>query len=272
VVIVFGLLPADAAAQESFDRTRDRGTGIALSMFGTYIEPGELIVYPFFEYYHDDDAEYAPNELGYGLDQDFRAPSRGREWLIFLGYGLSDRLAVEFEAALHMSERLEKSPDDPTDRPEVIEESGLGDVEGQIRWRWRPETESRPEIFSYFETVFPLQKDRILIGTSAWEFKLGTGIARAFRWGSLTARVAVEYDGEDGSVAPGEYAIDYIRQISPSLRVYAGIEGSDDEVEFIPELQWQLRDWATLKLNSAVGVTSKAADWAPEIGLMFRIP
>jgi hypothetical protein len=241
-------------------------------MFGTYIEPGELIVYPFFEYYRDADAEYSPDELGYVLDQDFRAPSRASEWLIFLGYGVSDRLALEFEAAVHITERLDKSPDDPTARPDVIEESGLGDVEGQIRWRWTEETNSRPEIFTYFETVFPLQKDRVLIGTSAWEFKLGTGVTRAFQWGSLTARIAAEYDGEDGRIAPGEYAIDYVRRVSPAIRIYAGLEGSDDEIEFIPEIQWQVRPNLILKVNSAVGVTSKAADWAPEVGLMFTFP
>jgi hypothetical protein len=270
-VALTAILCDGLSAQDTVDRTRDRGTGVPVSMFGTYIEPGQLIIYPFFEYYRDADAEYSPDELGFGLDEDFRAPSRASEWLLFLGYGVSDRLALEFEAAVHISERLEKSPDDPTDRPEVIEESGLGDVEGQIRWRWNRETESRPEIFTYFETVFPLQKDRVLIGTADWEFKLGSGIARAFGWGSLTARVAVEYDGEDGSAALGEYAIEYVRRLSPALRIYAGIEGSEDEIEFIPEAQWFIRPNLVLKLNSAVGVTSKAADWAPEIGLMLLL-
>ena len=259
---------AAACAQRGFDRSRDRGPGVPVSQFGTYIQRGELIVYPFFEYYRDKDAEYSPDEFGFGLDQDFRGKYRASEGLIFLGYGVTDRLAVEFEAAI-IKARFEKSPDDPTDVPSIIEESGLGDVEGQLRWRWERETESRPEIFSYFETVFPLQKQKILIGTQDWEFKFGSGIVRGFSWGTATLRAAIEYDGAEGSVGVGEVAIEYLKRISPGLRVFAALEGVQDEIELITEAQWFLRPNIVLKLNNAFGVTSKATDWAPEIGLMF---
>lgn len=260
--------PAQLGGQETLDRLRDRGPGVPSSMFGTYIEEGQFLFYPFFEYYLDSDAEYSPDELGYGLDRDYRGEYRASEGLIFLGYGITDRLAVEFEAAV-ITARLEKSPADPTTMPAVIEESGLGDVEGQLRWRWNRETESRPEFFSYFEAVFPLQKGKQLIGTSDWEFKLGTGMVRGFAFGTMTFRAAVEYDGEEQSVAPGEYAVEYLRKISPEFRLFLAVEGSEDEVELIPELQWFIRPNVMLKLNSAVGATSKATGWAPEIGLML---
>lgn len=130
-----------AHARQAFSRTADRGPGVSISMFGIYIEPGELLVYPFFEYYRDSDAEYSPEELGYGLDQDFRGRYRASEGLLFLGYGISRRLAVEFEAAV-ISASQTKSADDPSSMPSRIEESGLGDVEGQLRWRWKGETAS----------------------------------------------------------------------------------------------------------------------------------
>ena len=54
VAIVVLLGSAHAAAQErpvqQVDRSKDRGAGLPLSMFGSYINRGELIVYPFFEY------------------------------------------------------------------------------------------------------------------------------------------------------------------------------------------------------------------------------
>ena len=261
---------APCAAQDgrSLDRSRDRGPGVPTSMFGTYIEEGEILFYPFVELYVDGDAEYSPDELGYGLDEDFRGRYRATEALIFLGYGISDRLAVELEAAV-ITARQEKAADDPSAMPARIEESGLGDVEGQLRWRWSGETERRPELFSYFETVFPLQKGKRLIGTQAWEFKLGSGVVRGFSWGTATVRAAVEYDGEDGSVALGEYAVEYLKRISPRLRVFSGIEGSEDEVELITEAQLFLRPDVVLKLNNAFGVTSKATDWAPELGILL---
>jgi hypothetical protein len=257
---------APAAAQQSVDRARDRGAGIPTSMFGIYIEPGQVLLYPFFEYYRDSNAEYKPAELGYGLDRDFRAKYRASEGLIFLGWGISDRLAIEFEAAV-ISATQHKSPSDTSAMPARLEESGLGDVEGQLRWRWNRESESRPEIFSYFETVFPVQKAKKLIGTQDWELKLGTGVVRGFGWGTGTVRFGLAW--AEGAFELGEYAVEYLRRISPLLRVYAGIEGSEDEVELITETQWTLAPRVLLKLNSAFGLTSKAADWAPEVGLLF---
>ena len=262
------LIPATTQAQQPLDRSRDRGPGIPTSMFGTYIEQGEVLIYPFFEYYRDSDAEYSPDELGYGLDEDFRGRYRASEALLFVGWGVSKRLALEFEIAT-ISATQERSPDDPTAMPASITESGLGDVEGQVRWRWTEETNRAPELFSYFETVFPLQKNRQLIGTSDWEFKLGTGVVRGFSWGTTTFRAAVEYDGEEGTMALGEFALEYLKRLSSSWRVLAAVEGSEDEIEGMTELQWALRPNVVLKLNNAVGLTSKATDWAPEIGIMF---
>lgn len=268
LAVTIGADRAAAQDERGPDRSRDRGPGIPTSMFGTYVERGELLVYPFVEYYRDHNAEYSPQELGYGLDEDFRGRYRALEGLIFLAYGVSDRLALELEAAV-ISARLDTAPDDPTAVPGRIEESGLGDVEGQLRWRWARETERRPEIFSYFETVFPLQKRRRLIGTQDWELKLGTGIVRGFAWGTLTFRLAAEYDAAEQVVEPGEFALEYLKRVSPSLRVYLGVEGAQDEIELIPELHWSLRRNVTLKANSAIGITSKATDWAPELGVLF---
>jgi hypothetical protein len=246
----------------------DRGTGIPSSIFGTYIRRGELVIYPFFEYYRDRDFEYKPAELGFGLDEDFRGRYRAKEFLIFVGYGVTDRLMVEFEAAT-IRARLEKSPEDPTNLPRVIEESGLGDVEGQLRYRLWNETATRPELFSYFEAVAPLQKDKLLIGTPDWELKAGVGAIRGYRWGTMTVRAALSYES---SLEAGEYAVEYLKRLSDSWRVFAAIEGTQDEVELITEAQWHVTPRVIVKLNNALGLTSKATDWAPEVGVMFTIP
>jgi len=235
-------------------------------MFATFIDAGEFLVYPFFEYYRDEDLEYEPGELGYVGDTERYGRYRAREGLLFVGYGISERWALELEAAV-ISASLDRDPEDTSAMPAVLEQSGLGDVEGQIRYRWREETAERSEIFSYFETVLPLQKDKKLIGTPEWEFKLGTGFMRTRSWGTLVVRGAVAYaEGPE----LGEYAVEYIRGLSDGVRVYAGFEGSEDEVELITELQLGLAEGLVLKLNSAFGVTAKATDWAPEVGLLFR--
>jgi hypothetical protein len=263
-------LASSGASQVPLDRHRDRGPGIPTSMFGTYIERGEWLVYPFFEYYRDRNLEYSPDEFGQSLDADFRGRYRAGEGLVFFGYGLTDRLAIEFEAAV-ISARLDKAADDPSSMPSRLEESGLGDVEGQLRYRWNRETDRTPEVFSYFETVFPLQKNKTLIGTQDWEYKFGSGIVRGFSFGTMTARAAMEYDAAEGNLALGEVALEYLKRVSSSLRLYAGVEGTQDEIEGITEVQWFLKPNLVLKLNNAFGLTSKATDWAPEIGLMFSI-
>ena len=254
------------------DRLRDRGAGVATSMFGTYVRKGELLVYPFFEHYRDKDFEYKPSEFGVAGEEDFRGRYWANEGLIWFGYGLTDDLAFEVEAAV-ISASLDRSPDDHSAMPVRVEESGLGDIEGQIRWRWRRETDRRPELFSYGEIVVPHHGDKPLIGTSGVELKLGTGVTRGFDWGTLTARAAIEYSaGSTSQFDTGEYAVEYLRRLSPRWRLYAGIEGTQDELSLIGEMQWHVTPRAFVRFNSGVGLTSKATDWTPEVGVVFSFP
>lgn len=272
-LLVCGLLISGTAAlfaQETVPfYLKDRGPGIPTSMFGTYIQKGEWIVYPFFEYYVDDNMEYSPDEFGYPVDQDFRGRYRASEWLAFLGYGLSDRVALEFEAA-YISASFQKSPDDLSGMPEEIVESGLGDVQMQLDWMWSKETDRRPGWFSYAEVVFPHHTSKSLIGTPDLETKVGIGMIRGFRWGTITVRTAIEQAG--GVFDFGEYAVEYYKRLSKRFCLYTGIEGSQDELEWIAEIQWWLSDTVRFMLNNAFGLTSKATDWAPEVGLMISFP
>jgi hypothetical protein len=176
--------------------------------------------------------------------------------------------SVKFESAV-ISAVQYKAGEDTSNMPSKIQESGIGDVESQLRYRWNKENESVPEFFSYFETVFPLQKNRKIIGTQDWEFKFGSGLIKGFNFGTMTVRVAVDYT-LNGDVDLGEYAIEYLKRISKLFRFYLGIEGSQDETEFILDLQFHITDYAFVRLNSGFGITSKATDYAPEIGILFH--
>ena len=57
------------------------------------------------------------------------------EGLVFAGHALADRLALEIEAAV-ISATVEESSADSSASPDKIEESGLGNLEGQLRVRW----------------------------------------------------------------------------------------------------------------------------------------
>src|SRR5207249_11395313 len=109
----------------------DRGDGIHTSLFGTYVRKNELLVYLFYEYTRNRDAEYKPSELGFGLDRDFRGKREDHEALIFAAYGITDSLAVEFESAVYTTASQSKSRDDFSSMPQTFRESGLGDTEAQ---------------------------------------------------------------------------------------------------------------------------------------------
>lgn len=266
--VVVPAAPAPAAGQDLPFYLSDRAGGTPTSMFGTYIKKGELVVYPFFEYYLDNNAEYSPSDFGYPLDQDFRGRYRASEGLMFLGYGLTDRIVFEVEAAV-IRASLQKSPDDPTAMPARWTEKGLGDMQVQVDWMFSKELEKRPGFFGYAEFVVPHHKSKPLIGTSEVELKAGVGMIKGFRWGQITVRAAVE---QAGGFNLGEYAVEYYHRLSKRVAVYAGFEGNQDELEVITELQWWLSDTIRLKLNNAVGLTSKATDWGPEVGLMISFP
>jgi len=269
LAIAVAFIPAGRApaAQDLPAYLRDRGTGVRTSLLGTYVRQGELLVYPFFEYYSDRNLEYKPSELGYGLATDFRGRYHASEGILFFGYGVTPDLALEFEGAV-ISAELQKSPSDTATVPARVRESGLGDVEGQIRWRFQRETESRPEFFTYFGTVFPLQKSKKIIGTQDWEFFFGVGLVRGFSWGTLTLRTAAEYSARQFDT--GEYALEYLRRLSPSWRVVAAIEGNQiDEVSLLTEVQWFINQHAVIKINNGLGLTQNATDFAPEVGIMF---
>jgi hypothetical protein len=264
-----GAAGAGAGAASAPPYLEDRGDGIPTSMFGTYVRDGEILLYPFYEYTTNSGAEYKPSELGFTGDEDFFGEQTEHEALIFLGYGISDRLAVEFEAALWASSELQKDPNDVSGVPERIEESGLGDVEAQVRWIWTKETATRPMLYSFWEVAFPLQKNKLILGTQDWETVLAFGAVRGFRWGTLNGRMSIKYDAEDGQVEPGDYAIEYLKRTSPRWRWVGTLEGEDDELSLIGEAQLTVGRRAFLKLNCGFGLTQKAPDFAPEVGVVF---
>ena len=247
----------------------DRGDGIHTSIFGTYVRKQELLVYLFYEYARNRDAEYKPKDLGFGLDQDFKAKHEEHEFLIFLAYGITDSLAVEFESALYTNATQSKSRSDPTGMPQTFRETGVGDTEGQIRYRWFEETEVRPELLSYFGVVFPLQHNKKLIGTRDWEFSAGVNVTKGFSFGTFMVKIGGFYSTGEEKLELGEYGIEYVKRLSDKWRLVGAVEGDQDEVQAILEIQYQVRPNITIKLNSGFGLTSKAPEFAPEVGVLF---
>ena len=177
----------------------DRGDGIHTSLFGTYVRKNELLVYLFYEYTRNRDAEYKPSDFGFASDRDFRAKKEEHEFLIFASYAFTDSLMVELESAVYTHASQSRASDDTSGMPRTFSESGVGDTEGQIRYRWFEETEVRPELLSYFGVVFPLQRNKRLIGTRDWEFNAGVNITKGFPFGTFMVKIGAFYSMEKGS-------------------------------------------------------------------------
>jgi hypothetical protein len=133
----------------------------------------------------------------------------------------------------------------------------------------REETAERRAIYSFFEVEFALQDRKVLIGAQDMEFAAGVGFIRHHSWGTLNGRMSLSYDGAEHKLELGEYAMEYLKRVNDRWRVVATIEGEDDEVSVIAEGQLTLRPGMILKLNSGFGLTKKASDFAPEIGVLF---
>ena len=266
------MAPAAAAPGDDVaslpDWLRDRGTGLPTSLFGTYIRKGELLVYPFYEYETNNAEEYHPSELGYAGDEDFLGKFQSHEFDIFLSYAPTERLAFELEAQLHTTARLQKSSLDTSAVPARIDESGLGEIESQIRFRLGDETARRPEFFSYLEIAYPFQRRKVLIGVSEWAGELGIGAIKGFSWGTLSARWGAAY--EDKNFKGGEFALEYLKRLSPRWRAVVALEGEDEDLALITEAQYFITPRIFLKINSGFGLTQKVPDFAPEIGLMMN--
>jgi hypothetical protein len=250
----------------------DRGTGMWTSIFGTYVNAHELLFMPFVEGYYDNNTEYKPAELGFGLEQDFRGKFRAIENQIFLAYGLDDAFGVELEAALYTAARLDKAPEDPSSMPARLEQSGFGDWQMELNWRAIRETAAHPEVFALLEVDPPSSVSKPLIGTPDWEAKLAVGAIRGLPWGTVSGRLGTVYSAEDGSFDTGEWAVEYLKRVSPAWSLYGGVEGEQDEIELIGETQWHFSPNATLRLNLAYGLSDKATDWGPDVGVVFRFP
>ncbi len=265
-------LPEPAACQTSLEQYRDTGRGIQTSAFGTYVHRGELLVYPFFSRTIDHNREYQPDMFGVGGDVDFRGKFSSNETGVMVSYGWTNWLALEFTTA-YMTASLEKDPNDNYPTPAKTKETGLGDAEGQIRVRCLKEKARLPELFAYLEVTAPTQRSAVLIGDSKWDVKPGFGFARSFSWGTLTMRTTGEYNQSESKPDFGETSIEYLRRFSRSLQTFVGIEGGEggplDEWHVVSDLQWRLSKLVSLKVDNTVGISSKANDWEPQVGLLF---
>jgi hypothetical protein len=247
---------------------RDRGTGVPTSQVGAYLRPGELFVYPAFAHARDHDFEYDPNEFGFAAPGEFKGRYRERREMLVVGYGWSDRIALEFEANVKRA-TLEKGADDTSAFPAKIEESGLGKVKARIDWRLLEERGRRPELFSYGELVVPHDGNKHLVGTENVIVNGGLGVIRGFRAGTVTFRAGFEWDTASASPTDWqEIALEYLKRVSPSWTVYAALAVSEgDEGSAVGELQWTASRRVTLRLRSAYGLSPHGPDWAPEVGV-----
>ncbi len=253
------------------DYLRDRGDAIRTSMLATYIKPKEFIFYPFYEYTKTSNYEYKASDLGFVGDVDYLGKKVDQEYLVFLSYAWNDSWMFEFESALHAKAKFTKAADDPVAAvPREIRESGLGDTEVQVRWRYAKETETRPEITFMSQAEFPLQRKKKILGTQAWGFGVGVILTKGYSFGTMSLRGQINHDRGDRETKFGEYAIDYLKKLSPQWTVALTLEGEESELSVIGELQYALSSNATLKLNLGQGLTKKDRQTAPEIGVLFR--
>ena len=274
LVLAAGLLAValPVCAEELPGFLQDRDGKMTTSLFGTFIQDREVLVYPFYEYVRTEE-EYNGEDLGISDDdEDYVGDLDGHEALLFIGYGITEDIHIEFEPLIWERAVLHRaSADDSSGLVNEYDESEtFVALQAQLRWRVLRETATMPEIFTWVEVDHPLKKEKALVGNADWEGAWGIGFVKGFSWGTITPRMSINYDHEEDRTAIGEWAVEYFRRINDTWRVVATVEGeSDEEISIIGEIQWHFSKRAFLKLNSGFGVHGPAPDVAPEVGIMF---
>jgi hypothetical protein len=262
------LLPTAVAGQG------DRGAGIRTSMVETYVEPGQLLMYPFAAYSWDHNFEYQPTVFGFPSEQDFRGQLRTTEAAVFIAYGVTDWLALEVEGS-QLTTTFDKAPADTFGTPARISESGFSDISGQVRLRLSHERARRPEFFASVEVLPPMHRNQSLIGDAQWDVKGEIGAAKAYRWGTMTFRTTIEYNRGDTHWDLGETSLEYLRQVSRRGRVLVAIEGGEggapDDWVLVTAGGWHVARGLDLKIATGLGLFSKSTDWESQLGLLFSL-
>jgi hypothetical protein len=253
----------------------DRGNGIRTSMIETYVQPHQLLIYPFAAYTWDHNFEYSPSMFGLASIDDFRGTYKSTEGALFLAYGVTDWLAAEIEGSLITAD-FEKSPADTAGTPATVHETGVSDIAGALRFRFSREHGSSPEFFGSVELLPPQHAQQELIGDAQWDVKGEIGAVRQYRWGTMTFRTTIEYNRGDTHWDLGETSLEYLRRLSPRWRLLLGIEGGEggapDDYGLVAAAHWRVARGLDLKLFNAVGLMSKATDWETQLGLMWTLP
>jgi hypothetical protein len=270
LALTVGAPGGGGAAAPAVNLLRDRENGVTTSLLGSFVRRGEWMAYTFYEYERDSAAAYTGEELGFAGDEEYAGTSTEHQAIMFLAWGLTPNVALEFETILYQRATLRRDPADTTSGlPEEFSESRYGGIEAQLHWRLTTETRHRPEFFMNLEAGPPDAGDMVLLGNADWEAEAGLGAIKAFTWGTVAVRASLAFDGEDHEFSPGEFAIEYCRRLSPACRVAAAIIGEPDELSVLGELQWRFRENAFTRLNLAVGVTDEAPDFGGQFGVVF---
>ena len=252
----------------------DRGIGIRTSMVETYVEPHQLLIYPFYAHTRDHNFEYQPAMFGFGSAEDFRGHYRSNEAAVFLAYGVTDWLALELEGS-QISATFDKSSADTSGLPARIHATGTADIGGQVRLRLRHERGHAPEFFASVEVLPPSHGHQPLIGDAQWAVKGEIGAVRGFRWGTMTFRTTIEYNRGDTHWDLGETSLEYLRQVSPAWRMLLAIEGGEggapDDWVLVSAARWRLARGFDLKLANGLGLFSKSTDWESQLGILVTL-
>jgi hypothetical protein len=107
----------------------------------------------------------------------------------------------------------------------------------------------------------------VLIGVHDWEAELGFGAIKGFSWGTLSARYSLAW--EEHNLQGGEFALEYLKRLSPRWRTVLALEGEGEDLALITEAQLFLTPRIFLKLNCGFGLSQKVPDFAPEVGVMM---
>jgi hypothetical protein len=245
-------------------------------MRGIWVRRGEWVGAVSLARLENTGYQYSASELGAVVqpDPDYLGELEFSGGDLYLGYGLTESLALGFQASSGRA-TFRTAADDVSPLPAEIRETGLGELRTELTWRFLEERGRRPELFLFAAVAVPHDSDKVLLGTPDWRLLPGIGLFRAFSWGTLAARGALEYDaGSESEADFGEWSLEAQRRTSRAWWVSAGVGGQIggannlDEAWLLADLVWRPTPRLAVRFHNRVGVTDQSSGWSPAVGIV----
>ena len=181
--------------------------------------------------------------------------------LLFLAYGLSDRLTTQINDSLWQRQSL-------TPTPRRQDRESLQPV-FSLHWRGDHfEAPQRADLMGYLATVVPAEQLPLAADCDDCEFTMAMGMIWGYRWSTLSGRLSGESGSHELGRAPN-YGFSFMHRASPKWRYLLAVGRDDEAVDLLGSAQWRIRPDAYVSFTAGLDERQSLAGSQSDMKLHF---